>query len=70
MKDYESTEIAYKNGYIQGQKDAQGHAYWIEERTLYGKQRRCSHCGNCDNPKTAVFGHFCWFCGYKMDLEK
>lgn len=49
------------------------HAHWIEER--YGPsskcaQYRCSKCGNCDSKHTAIRGHYCWFCGSKMDGDE
>ena len=45
------------------------HGRWIPEKTLLGWENKCSVCGNHDNPKTAIKGHYCWFCGTKMDLE-
>ena len=46
------------------------HGEWIEDDTLFTRQRKCSLCGRCDSPKTAIRGHFCWYCGAKMDGVK
>ena len=46
------------------------HGEWIEDDTPFAKQRKCSVCGKNDNPKTAISGHYCWFCGAKMDGGK
>ena len=46
------------------------HGEWIEDDTLFTRQRKCSICGKCDNPKTAIRGHFCWYCGALMDGGK
>jgi hypothetical protein len=46
------------------------HGEWIKDDTPFAKQRKCSVCGKCDNPKTAIRGHYCWFCGAKMDGGK
>ena len=43
------------------------HGKWIEDDTPFAKQRKCSICGKRDNPKTAIRGHYCWYCGAKMD---
>lgn len=42
------------------------HGEWIVADTPFVRQRKCSLCGNCDNPKTALKGHYCWYCGAKM----
>ena len=45
------------------------HGRWIEIKTIIGEELVCSLCRNHDNPKTAIRGHYCWFCGAKMDLK-
>ena len=46
------------------------HGYWIPIRDSFGKYfHKCSLCSNVDNKTTAVVGHYCWFCGAKMDAE-
>lgn len=46
------------------------HGYWVEDDTPFVRQRKCSVCGKSDNPKTAIYGHYCWYCGAKMDGGK
>ncbi len=46
------------------------HGEWIEDDTLFARQYKCSVCGKRDNPKTAIRGHYCWYCGAKMDGGK
>ena len=46
------------------------HGEWLVADTPFVRQRKCSLCRNCDNPKTAVWGHYCWACGAKMDGGK
>ena len=46
------------------------HGEWIENDTPFTRQRKCSVCGHNDNPKTAIKGKFCWYCGAKMDGGK
>ena len=46
------------------------HGEWIEDDTPFTRQRKCSLCGRCDNPKTAIRGRFCWYCGALMDGGK
>lgn len=79
MKDYESTEIAYKNGYAQGLKDAVKHGkilcgVAIEKECCCGYKKRkglvlqkytCSVClEEIDGDSK-----FCKECGAKLDLE-
>ena len=44
------------------------HGHWITVDSQFRVKKKCSICGNCDNPFTAIAGHYCWFCGAKMDL--
>ena len=44
------------------------HARWIEDRGRVIRDFVCSNCGKHENPHTAIKGHYCWFCGAKMDL--
>lgn len=79
MKDYESTEIAYKNGYAQGLKDAVKHGRWIDKgmdgdfswridgRGSCWHVHECSACGG--NLCVMLPSNFCPHCGAKMDLE-
>ena len=46
------------------------HGEWIEDDTPFIRQRKCSICGKRDNPKTAIRGHYCWYCGAKMDAKE
>lgn len=41
--------------------------HWIMKNDLFGTKYECSECGHCDSKSTAVRGHYCWFCGAKMD---
>ena len=72
MKDYESTEIAYKNGYAKGKKDAVKHGTWgAAEIVGYDGIRPvyaipCSRCGKYTRE---YLKPFCPNCGAKMDLE-
>ena len=67
MDIYDATEIAYKNGYEQGMKDAVKHGKWIF-KTINGREHmKCSNCLKSQTP-TGVFT-YCPNCGAKMDLE-
>lgn len=49
------------------------HGYWIEAPAHYpihGRYFVCSVCGNSDSKNTVIRGHYCWFCGSKMDGVK
>ena len=70
MKSYEATEIAYKNGYEAGRRDAVKHGRWIEteEGTV------CSECHKhpFEDGEFAVAnynGNFCPNCGADMRLS-
>lgn len=67
MDIYDATEIAYKNGYEQGMKDAVKHGRWIFETTNGREHMKCSNCLKSQTP-TGVFA-YCPNCGAKMDLE-
>lgn len=44
------------------------HGKWIKEKPMIGgAYYRCSVCGNTENKHTAVKGHYCWFCGARME---
>lgn len=68
MDVYTATEIAYKNGYAEGKKDAVIHSAWCYN----GKPLHCEHCGF--EPKEDLYvkddysnANFCSNCGAKMD---
>lgn len=77
MDIYDATEIAYKNGYEQGLKDAVKHGRWVLGYVEPGyftpggnRPWICSECGkieswSLDKPKT----NYCSGCGAKMDGE-
>ena len=69
MDNHTATEIAYKNGYEQGKKDAVKHGRWIETKNGF-------HCSNCKRKpgqhptKRGVFlSDYCPNCGAKMDAQ-
>ena len=42
--------------------------YIIERKNDLGiREYECSVCGHRDNKHTAIRGHYCWYCGSKMD---
>ena len=42
--------------------------FWIERKNDLGnREYECSVCGHRDNKYTAIRGHYCWYCGSKMD---
>lgn len=44
------------------------HAHWIKKSGPgFGTKYQCSNCTNHDNASTAIRGHYCWFCGARMD---
>ena len=43
------------------------HGEWLIDDNIFTKQRKCSLCGHNDNPKTAIWGRYCWYCGALMD---
>jgi hypothetical protein len=44
------------------------HGRWIDDDTpSFFRRRKCSVCGSYDGKNTAVYGHYCWHCGAKMD---
>lgn len=51
-------------------KEKQG-GIWIETKnSLNIREYKCSVCGHSDNKHTAIRGHYCWYCGSKMDDVK
>lgn len=68
MNPYDATEIAYKNGYEQGMKDAVKHGRWepVPSNGI-GGTAKCSICGK------AIYGYhtmnYCPNCGERMDGE-
>ena len=66
MDNYTATELAYKNGYEQGKKDAVKHGRWLDNGIPESVLSRCSECG-------IVYGssafNYCPNCGAKMDKE-
>ena len=71
MNVYEATEIAYKNGYEAGKRDAVKHGRWIEVNKHRDPEGwiecdyKCSNCGEISWEE----GNYCPWCGTKMDLE-
>lgn len=65
MDKYTAQELAYKNGYEAGKKDAVKHGWWVwfedEECGLY----RCSCC----HGGTGYPSFYCHYCGAKMELK-
>ena len=45
------------------------HGHWIKKDDYIGTKYECSVCGHKDSKTTAIRGHYCWFCGAKMDEE-
>ena len=76
MDNYTATELAYKNGYEQGKKDAVVHARWEKDpdmRRMNGHiyDYRCSRC-HCSAEKGCYnefdrLTHYCPNCGAIMD---
>jgi hypothetical protein len=73
MDNHTATEIAYKNGYEQGKKDAVKHANW-EYIADCGEGNCYGHCSNCktqhkaSNPTALKMEYrYCRYCGAKMD---
>lgn len=70
MKVFEATELAYKNGYEQGKKDAVVHGEWIHHYYDSGEpiddKWYCSECHMCNDHRRTWY---CPNCGAKMDLE-
>lgn len=72
MDNYTATELAYKNGYEQGKKDAVRHGRWIFKHNPITDPKRlfirivCSEC----NLHTGQKSKFCPNCGAQMDLEE
>ena len=68
MDNHTATELAYKNGYEQGKKDAVRHSRWVKDSD--GDE----YCENCWHymPIREVTGdptanNYCPNCGAKMD---
>ena len=67
MDKYTATEIAYKNGYADGKRDAGKHGRWrkrifdIGNRTIIGY--RCSECNTNWDAET----NYCPHCGANME---
>ena len=66
MKDYESTEIAYRNGYAQGLKDAVKHGRWIAQDNTFTRFM----CSECKSKNHRERTDYCPNCGAKMDLKE
>ena len=69
MREYDATELAYKNGFEAGLKSAVRHGAWITYVIDYYDEGRreieykCSECGRFE-PLRELYCH----CGAKMDL--
>ena len=60
-------EILNGNFQIEHIEEKQG-GIWIERKNDLGiREYECSVCGHRDNKHTAIRGHYCWYCGSKMD---
>lgn len=72
MDNHTATELAYKNGYEQGKKDAVRHGRWVKQwcdNNMIGHEyAECSVCG-CSMLDTNQFWNskHCPNCGVKMD---
>jgi hypothetical protein len=70
MDNHTATELAYKNGYEQGKKDAVRHGRWVDNH--------CTECGempmgteewerlDVEPPRFERFMDYCPCCGAKM----
>lgn len=72
MTDNDYNEIAYKNGYEQGKKDAVVHGHWeMEKDWLDGDaDYKCSSCEYDETFRKDFPKHFykyCPWCGARMD---
>lgn len=43
------------------------HGHWNEIRFPIKTEYECSVCHRHDSKFTAIRGHYCWYCGAKMD---
>ena len=64
MDNYTATELAYKNGYERGKKDAVVHGRWLDNGIPESVLSRCSECGIMYG--SSAF-NYCPNCGAKMD---
>lgn len=54
--------------YIEENIEEKQSSIWIERKNDLGiREYECSVCGHRDNKHTAIRGHYCWYCGSKMD---
>ena len=71
MKIHDATEIAYKNGYEDGMRDAVKHGRWIHASNKPGVWigMKCSLCGARIKYSEYTNGNhnYCHKCGAKMD---
>lgn len=44
------------------------HGHWIK-REGFITEYECSVCQHSDSKLTAIRGHYCWYCGAKMDED-
>ena len=67
MDNHTATELAYKNGYEQGKKDAVRHGRWVKD----GDFLICLECESEINIKNSLGienkKNYCPCCGSKMD---
>lgn len=75
MDNHTATELAYKNGYEQGKKDAVKHGRWVgleydgyaDGQPVYDLWE-CSECGEEVRGEDVPITHpYCHGCGTKMD---
>ncbi|MBR4855148.1 MAG: hypothetical protein IKU94_00795 [Bacteroidaceae bacterium] len=79
MDNYTATELAYKNGYEQGKKDAVKHGHWLKtEEPLGWNEVDCVECSACRDSwianedyglDFADFWKYCPSCGARMNGE-
>lgn len=43
------------------------HGHWVEINSPIKTEYECSVCHKKDSKSTAIRGHYCWYCGAKMD---
>ena len=67
MDNYTATELAYKNGYEQGKKDAVKHGFWKQEPPIVLGGVTWNFCSICGSSQGTKWMNYCPNCGAKMD---
>ena len=73
MDKYLATEIAYKNGYEQGLKDAVRHGRWVDTGFFTSHKIPIYACSVCFNEVYDNYincHNYCLHCGAQMDGER